>query len=168
MQMAIVEFARNVVGIAGANSGESRPDHAENVIDLMPEQEGHQETGGTMRLGSQITVLKKGSRIARMYNKTTVSERHRHRYEVMNEFVPRLEDAGLKISGRHPERNLVETIELPEHPWFIGCQFHPELQSKPLKPHPMFSSFIKAAYANRQSRLGHVPTSAKKAKASVA
>ena len=168
MQMAIVEFARNVVGIAGANSGESRPDHAENVIDLMPEQEGHQETGGTMRLGSQITVLKKGSRIARMYNKTTISERHRHRYEVMNEFVPRLEDAGLKISGRHPERNLVETIELPEHPWFIGCQFHPELQSKPLKPHPMFSSFIKAAYANRQSRLGHVPTSAKKAKASVA
>ena len=86
----------------------------------------------------------------------------------MNEFVPRLEEAGLKISGRHPERNLVETIELPEHPWFIGCQFHPELQSKPLKPHPMFSSFIKAAYANRQSRLGLVPTSAKKAKASVA
>ena len=146
MQMAIIEFARNVVGIEEANSGESRPDHAENVIDLMPEQKGHQETGGTMRLGSQITVLKKGSRIAKMYNKTTISERHRHRYEVMNEFVPKLEEAGLKISGRHPERNLVETFELTEHPWFIGCQYHPELQSKPLKPHPMFSSFIKAAF----------------------
>ena len=86
----------------------------------------------------------------------------------MNEFVPRLEEAGLKISGRHPERNLVETIELSEHPWFIGCQFHPELQSKPLKPHPMFSSFIKAAFSNRRARPGLVPTSAKKAKASVA
>ena len=85
----------------------------------------------------------------------------------MNEFVPKLEEAGLKISGRHPERNLVETIELPDHPWFIGCQFHPELQSKPLKPHPMFSSFIKAAHANRQARLGLVPTSAKKTKAPV-
>ena len=168
MQMAIVEFARNVVGMAGANSGESRPNHAENVIDLMPEQEGHEETGGTMRLGSQITILKKGSKIARIYNKTNISERHRHRYEVMNEFVPRLEEAGLKISGRHPERNLVETIELPEHPWFIGCQFHPELQSKPLKPHPMFSSFIKAAYENRQSRLSHFKTSVKKEKVSVA
>ena len=120
-----------------------------------------------MRLGSQITVLTKGSRIAKMYNKTTISERHRHRYEVMNEFVPRLEEAGLKISGRHPDRNLVETIELPEHPWFIGCQFHPELQSKPLRPHPMFSSFIKATYSNRQSRLNNLQTSAKTAKASV-
>ena len=80
----------------------------------------------------------------------------------------KLEEAGLKISGRHPERNLVETIELPEHPWFIGCQFHPELQSKPLKPHPMFSSFIKAAYANRQSRLKNISSSTKKEKASVA
>ena len=86
----------------------------------------------------------------------------------MNEFVPKLEEAGLKISGHHPERNLVETIELPAHPWFIGCQFHPELQSKPLKPHPMFSSFIKAAFTNRQSRLNLVPTLSKKAKASVA
>ena len=158
MQMAIIEFARNAVGIEGANSGENRPDHPENVIDLMPEQSGHEETGGTMRLGSQTTVLTKGSLIAKVYNKTTISERHRHRYEVMNEFVPKFEEAGLSISGKHPERDLVETIELPEHPWFIGCQYHPELQSKPLKPHPLFSSFIEAAYVKRQARLGLQPT----------
>jgi CTP synthase len=168
MQMAIVEFARSVVGIAGANSGECRPDHTENVIDLMPEQDGQQETGGTMRLGSQVTVLKKGTSIAGIYNKTTISERHRHRYEVMDDFVPLLEEAGMTISGRHPERNLVETIELPEHPWFIGCQFHPELQSKPLKSHPLFSSFIKASYTYRQSRLDILPTSTSKVKAAAA
>jgi CTP synthase len=161
MQMAIVEFARNVVGIEGANSGESRPDHPENVIDLMPEQEGQEETGGTMRLGSQTTILEKGTRIEKIYNKTTISERHRHRYEVMNYFVPRFEEAGLIVSGRHPERNLVETIELAEHPWFIGCQFHPELQSKPLKPHPLFTSFIEASYLNRQSCSDHQATSKK-------
>ncbi|MBC8258590.1 MAG: CTP synthase [SAR324 cluster bacterium] len=154
MQMAFIEFARNVVGIKTANSGESRPDHPENVIDLMPEQEGQEETGGTMRLGSQTTELKKGTLIADIYNKTTISERHRHRYEVMNYFVPRFEEAGMTISGRHPERNLVETIELQEHPWFIGCQYHPELQSKPLRPHPLFSAFIAASYVNRQTRLG--------------
>ncbi|MDG1486699.1 MAG: gamma-glutamyl-gamma-aminobutyrate hydrolase family protein, partial [SAR324 cluster bacterium] len=112
----------------------------------------------TMRLGSQNTVLNKGSLIAKVYNKTTISERHRHRYEVMNEFVPKFEEAGLSISGKHPERDLVETIELPEHPWFIGCQYHPELQSKPLKPHPLFSSFIEAANVKRQARLGLQPT----------
>ena len=114
-----------------------------------------------MRLGSQTTVLKKGSKIAEVYNKTKISERHRHRYEVMNNFVPKFVDAGLTISGHHPERDLVETIELPEHPWFIGCQYHPELQSKPLKPHPLFSSFIEASYANRQTRLNLLPKSKK-------
>ena len=88
--------------------------------------------------------------IAKIYNKTTISERHRHRYEVMNNFVRKFEDAGLTISGKHPERNLVETIEIHDHPWFIGCQYHPELQSKPLKPHPLFSSFIEASYINRK------------------
>ena len=150
MQMAIVEFARNVVGIKNANSGENRPDHIDNVIDLMPEQSGHQETGGTMRLGSQTTILKENTLIAKIYNKTTISERHRHRYEVMNKFVKKFEEAGLTISGKHPERNLVETIEIYDHPWFIGCQYHPELQSKPLKPHPLFSSFIEASYTNRK------------------
>jgi len=161
MQMAIVEFARNVAGIEDASSGECRPDHPENVIDLMPEQEGQKETGGTMRLGSQTTILKKGSKIAKVYNKIKITERHRHRYEVMNNFVPKFVDAGMTISGHHPERNLVETIELSEHPWFIGCQYHPELQSKPLKPHPLFSSFIEASYANRQTRLNLLPKSKK-------
>ena len=155
MQMAIIEFARNVVGIKNANSGENRPNHIENVIDLMPEQSGHEETGGTMRLGSQITVLKENSLIAKIYNNTTISERHRHRYEVMNEFVNKFEEAGLSITGKHPERNLVETIEIHDHPWFIGCQYHPELQSKPLKPHPLFSSFIEAAYLKRKKRINN-------------
>ncbi len=153
MQMAIVEFARNVVGIENANSGENRPDHIENVIDLMPEQSGQEETGGTMRLGSQTTILKENTLISKIYNKTTISERHRHRYEVMNNFVRKFEDAGLTISGKHPERNLVETIEIHDHPWFIGCQYHPELQSKPLKPHPLFSSFIEASYINRKKKI---------------
>ena len=108
-----------------------------------------------MRLGSQTTILEKGTSIAKIYNETTISERHRHRYEVMNYFVPRFEEAGLTVSGRHPERNLVETIELAEHPWFIGCQYHPELQSKPLKPHPLFISFIEASYLKRNSDSGH-------------
>ena len=158
MQMAIVEFARNVVGIKNANSGENRPNHPENVIDLMPEQSGHEETGGTMRLGSQTTLLKEGTLISKIYNKTKISERHRHRYEVMNDFVEDFEAAGLSISGKHPERNLVETIELPGHPWFIGCQYHPELQSKPLKPHPLFASFIESSYIIRGKRLNSKKT----------
>jgi len=158
MQMAIVEFARNVVGIENANSGENRPNHPENVIDLMPEQLGCEETGGTMRLGSQTTLLKEGTLIAKVYNDTKISERHRHRYEVMNDFVDRFENAGLVISGKHPERNLVETIEISEHPWFIGCQYHPELQSKPLKPHPLFSSFIESAFIIRKKRFNSKQT----------
>ena len=158
MQMAIIEFARNVVGIVNANSGENRPNHIDNVIDLMPEQSGHEETGGTMRLGSQITVLKKNSLISKIYNKTTISERHRHRYEVMNDFVNKFDEAGLSITGKHPERNLVETIEIPDHPWFIGCQYHPELQSKPLRPHPLFSSFIEAAYLKRKNNFNNKKT----------
>ncbi len=158
MQMAIIEFARNVVGIENANSGENRPNHIENVIDLMPEQSGHEETGGTMRLGSQTTVLKEDSLIAKIYDKTTISERHRHRYEVMNDFVNKFEEAGLSITGKHPERDLVETIEIKDHPWFIGCQYHPELQSKPLKPHPLFSSFIEAAFLKRKKRINNNKT----------
>lgn len=156
MQMAIVEFARNVAGLKEASSGEFRSNHAQNVIDLMPEQRGKQETGGTMRLGAYKAELVVRSKIARIYQTTRISERHRHRYEVMNEFVPKLEKAGLVFSGRNPERDLVETIELPEHPWFIGCQYHPELQSKPLKPHPLFAAFIAAAHKHRASRQGQL------------
>ncbi len=151
LQMAVIEYARNVAGIPTANSGEFRPNHPDNVIDIMPEQEGQEGTGGTMRLGAYPATLKPGTRIAEVYQEDKISERHRHRYEVMNEFVPRLEASGLIISGRHPERDLVETIELPDHPWFLACQFHPELQSKPMKPHPLFASFIRAAYQYKQS-----------------
>ncbi|MGA1597694.1 MAG: CTP synthase [bacterium] len=145
MQMAIIEFARNVAGLPEAYTGEIRPGHPQNVIDLMPEQEGMEATGGTMRLGAYPTQLQSGSLISQVYGTLEIEERHRHRYEVMEAFVPQLEAAGLRVSGRHPERHLVETIELPDHPWFIACQYHPELQSKPLRPHPLFSAFVKAA-----------------------
>ena len=151
MQMAVIEFARNQVGITNAFSGEFRPNHKENVIDLMPEQEGQEETGGTMRLGGYPTQLKENTRLRRIYGREFITERHRHRYEVMEEFVPKLEKCGMIISGRHPERKLVETIELLDHPWFIGCQYHPELISKPLQPHPLFSAFIQATYEYKNS-----------------
>ena len=146
MQLAVIEFSRNVAQIPHASSGEFTPHCKENVIDLMPEQEGVEETGGTMRLGAYSARLKPGTRIASIYQREQIFERHRHRYEVMNEFVPQLEKAGMVFSGHQQERNLVETIELENHPWFIGCQYHPELKSKPLKPHPLFAAFIAAAY----------------------
>ena len=151
MQMAVVEFARNVAQIPNASSGEITPNHPANVIDLMPEQAGVEGTGGTMRLGGYATELKKGTLIASIYQCETIHERHRHRYEVMNEFVPQLEAAGMIVSGRYGARNLIETIELAAHPWFIGCQYHPELKSKPLKPHPLFAAFIAAAYRYKQA-----------------
>lgn len=146
MQLAVIEFSRNVARIAHASSGEFTPQGRANVIDLMPEQEGIEETGGTMRLGAYSAELKPGTLIASIYQTEHIVERHRHRYEVMNEFVPRLEKAGMVFSGHHMERNLVETIELNDHPWFIGCQYHPELKSKPLTPHPLFTAFIAASY----------------------
>ncbi len=146
MQLAVIEFSRNVARISNASSGEFTPDCKENVIDLMPEQEGVEETGGTMRLGGYSATLKPATLIMSIYQTEHIVERHRHRYEVMNEFVPQLEKAGMVFSGYHLERDLVETIELEDHPWFIGCQYHPELKSKPLKPHPLFASFIAASY----------------------
>ena len=146
MQLAVIEFSRNVARISNASSGEFTPDCKENVIDLMPEQEGIEETGGTMRLGGYSATLKPGTLIMSIYQTEHIVERHRHRYEVMNEFVPQLEKAGMVFSAYHLERDLVETIELEDHPWFIGCQYHPELKSKPLKPHPLFASFIAASY----------------------
>lgn len=151
LQMAVIEFARNVADISKASSGEFQQNNKFNVIDIMPEQEGYEGTGGTMRLGGYPAALKNGTLIASIYQTENIVERHRHRYEVMEEFVPQLEKAGLVISGRFPERNLVETIELPDHPWFIGCQYHPELKSKPLKPHPLFASFIAAAKRYQQN-----------------
>ena len=163
MQLAVIEFSRNVARISNANSGEFTPDCKENVIDLMPEQEGVEETGGTMRLGGYSATLKPGTLITSIYQTEHLVERHRHRYEVMNDFVPQLEKAGMVFSGYHLERDLVETIELEDHPWFIGCQYHPELKSKPLKPHPLFASFIAASYRYKRG-LNHTKVSAEKEK----
>ncbi|MCB9520349.1 MAG: CTP synthase [Myxococcales bacterium] len=145
LQMAAVEFARNVAGIADAHSREFVPDAVDAVIDLMPDQEDVVDKGGTMRLGAYPCVLDRGSRVAQIYAATEVSERHRHRYEFANRFREPLEAAGLRFSGKSPDGRLVEMIELSDHPWFVGCQFHPEFKSRPTAPHPLFRSFIEAA-----------------------
>jgi CTP synthase len=154
MQLAVIEYARNVCGLSEANSVEFRPDGAEKVIDLMDEQKKVTDKGGTMRLGAYpCNVLAKfngkPTKAYTSYGKEHISERHRHRFEVSNAFRPRLEENGLIVSGRfvNKETNseLVEMVEIAGHPWFLGCQFHPEFLSKPLQPHPLFVSFIKAA-----------------------
>ena len=152
MQMAVVEFARHVVGLEGANSAEFDADAKPLVIDLMPEQRGVEEKGATMRLGSYPCVLKEGSRAAAIYGGTKIAERHRHRYEVNNDHREALESAGLILSGLSPDGSLVEMIEIAEHPYFVACQFHPEFKSKPGKAHPLFAKFVTAALKHRQAR----------------
>jgi CTP synthase len=145
MQMAVVEFARNVLGHSDAHSREFN-DKAEHVlIELMDEQQNVVDMGGTMRLGAWPCALREGSVVRKLYGTEQVSERHRHRYEVNPAYFDTLEQAGLKITGRSPDGKLAEMIELNSHPYFVACQFHPEFKSKPLKPHPLFSAFIKAA-----------------------
>jgi CTP synthase len=145
MQMAVVEFARHVCHLEGANSVEAEPQTKHPVIHLMPGQRGIQDKGATMRLGAYPCQLAEGSLTARIYGSAVISERHRHRFEVNNEYRPELERAGLRLSGLSPDQLLVEMVELPNHPYFIGCQFHPEFKSKPHLPHPLFTSFIRAA-----------------------
>ncbi len=154
MQLAVIEYARNVCGIADANSAEFTPDGKSNVIDLMESQKGVTDKGGTMRLGAYpCHVLAKfngkPTQAYKAYGKENLSERHRHRFEVSNAFRPQIEEKGLLVSGRYVNKEtgieLVEMVELPTHPYFVGCQFHPEFLSKPLLPHPLFASFIKAA-----------------------
>jgi CTP synthase len=152
MQVAIVEFARNVCRIPDTNSSEFAPECANPVIALMSTQQGIQEMGGTMRLGAYPARLRPGSRVGQVYNATEVSERHRHRYEVSNAYRDILAEYGMRCSGLSPDGSLVEMIELPDHPWFIGCQFHPELKSRPMRPHPLFAGFIGAALAGRTVR----------------
>lgn len=144
LQMAVVEYARTVCGLGEANSREfSDGPHA--VIDLMASQREVTDKGGSMRLGAYPCVNVEGSLAARTYGSLKISERHRHRFEVNNDYRERLEAAGMMISGTSPDKKLVEIIELPDHPWFLGCQFHPEFKSKPYDPHPLFSGFIQAA-----------------------
>ncbi len=145
LQMATVEFARSVCGMEGANSTEFDAKTKYPVIDLLPEQRGVTAKGATMRLGAYPCKLTEGSLAHKAYGALEISERHRHRFEVSNDFRARLEKSGLVISGRWVERDLVEVIELKDHPWFLGCQYHPEFKSRPMEPHPLFASFIKAA-----------------------
>ena len=145
MQVAIIEYARNVCGLKGANSSEFDPITPYAVIDLLPEQIGLETKGGTMRLGAYPAKLCSDSLAFAAYGTEDISERHRHRYEVNNKYRGHLENAGLVVSGQSPDGTLVEMIELSEHPWFVGGQFHPELKSTPRSPHPLFREFIRAA-----------------------
>ena len=149
LQVAIIEFARNACGMAGTTSTEFEPDCPAPVISLMANQREVKEMGGTMRLGAYAAKLRAGSKAAQAYGTTEISERHRHRWEVNNAYRDLLAEHGLRLSGQSPDGGLVEMIELPDHPWFVGCQFHPELKSRPMRPHPLFAAFIRAAVERR-------------------
>jgi CTP synthase len=149
MQCAVVEFSRNVLGL-DASSTELNPKTKNPVIDMMEEQKKITSKGGTMRLGSYDCKLKKGSKAAAIYGETLIKERHRHRYEFNNKYLEQIEEAGLKAVGVNPESGLVEVVELKDHPWFVGVQFHPELKSTVLTPHPLFVKFIEAALNHKK------------------
>lgn len=152
MQTAIIEFARNVCGLEDTNSSEFAPECDNAVISLMESQQHVTDVGGTMRLGAYPCRLTRGSRAAEIYGAQEISERHRHRYEVSNKYRDLFVQKGLRLSGLSPDGQLVEIMELPQHPWFIGCQFHPELQSRPTRPHPLFAGFIAAAERAKRGR----------------
>jgi CTP synthase len=145
MQMAVVEYARNVCGLAGANSSEFDEATPYPVIDLLPEQKQITEKGASMRLGAYPCVLEKDSFACAAYGENEIGERHRHRYEFNNTFKDALVEKGLRITGASPDGSLAEIVEIEGHPWFLGCQFHPEFKSRPTSPHPLFSHFIRAA-----------------------
>ncbi|MBI5446052.1 MAG: CTP synthase [Deltaproteobacteria bacterium] len=154
MQLAVVEFARNVCGLTGACSSEFEEEASHPVIDLMAEQVGITRKGGTMRLGAYPCRLLEGSRAFRAYGCKEISERHRHRYEVNNAYREVFRENNLTLSGLSPDGTLVEMVELPDHPWFVGCQFHPEFKSRPMAPHPLFRDFIRASLEQKRSREG--------------
>ncbi len=149
MQTACIEFARNVCGLAEANSSEFDPATPHRIIYKLRELTGVEEMGGTMRLGAWPCMLQADSRAAEAYGQTEISERHRHRYEFNREYEALLTGAGLRITGTTPDATYVEIVEIPGHPFFLGCQFHPEFKSKPLEPHPLFREFVGASYRNR-------------------
>ena len=149
MQTACIEYARNVAGLAQANSGEFDPATPHRIIYKLRELTGVEEMGGTMRLGAWACKLEPGSLAAQAYGTTEISERHRHRYEFNREYEPILTGAGLRLTGTTPDSTYVEIVEIPTHPFFLACQFHPEFKSKPLEPHPLFRDFVGASYKNR-------------------
>ncbi|HTE54274.1 MAG TPA: CTP synthase [Kofleriaceae bacterium] len=150
MQLAVVDFARHVCGLDGANSSEIDPACTHPVVDLMPDQRGITDKGATMRLGAYPCTLSEGTRARAAYGTSEISERHRHRWEVNNNYRDALARHGMVLSGESPDGRLVEMIELPTHPYFVGCQFHPEFRSRPLDPHPLFVTFIRAAVEHAQ------------------
>ncbi|MFL5409883.1 MAG: CTP synthase [Myxococcales bacterium] len=159
LQMAAIEFSRNVLGLYGANSHEFDEATPHPVVSLMADQKQVVAKGGTMRLGAYDCALKPGTLAARLYGRSMISERHRHRYEVSNAYRDLFVQHGLRLSGLSPDGQLVEMIELPNHPWFVGCQFHPELQSRPTRPHPLFAGFIAAsASAKRRAISAAAPS----------
>lgn len=160
MQCAVIEFARNVAHLTRADSLEFTPDADQPVVALMEEQKKLSDLGGTMRLGQYPCHLLKGSKAATVYGAEVVMERHRHRYEINNEYLEILTNAGLVISGTSPDRSLVEIVELPDHPWFVACQFHPEFKSRPDKPHPLFRGLMETAVNRLEAASGEHHSSA--------
>jgi CTP synthase len=154
MHVAVSEYARHVVGLEGANSTEMDPETPFPVIDLLPEQKEIEDLGGTMRLGAQAVEVADGTRARDAYGEAVVWERHRHRYEVNNQYRQRLVDSGLVVSGTYQEGRLVEIVELPDHPWFVASQFHPEFKSRPTRPAPLFRDFVAAALERSRTRSG--------------
>ncbi|HEX5430723.1 MAG TPA: gamma-glutamyl-gamma-aminobutyrate hydrolase family protein, partial [Bryobacteraceae bacterium] len=152
MQTMVIEFARNVCGLPHANSTEFDPATPDRVIYKLRELKGVDELGGTMRLGAYPCVLAEGSAARHAYGVSHISERHRHRYEFNREYESALTGHGLHLTGETPDRVYVEICELPDHPWYLGCQFHPEFKSKPLEPHPLFRAFIGAALEHRRGK----------------
>ena len=150
MQIAVIEYARNVAGLTDANSGEFAPDGAHKVIDFMPGQSDEINKGGTLRLGAYPCVIAPGTTMERCYGASQISERHRHRYEFNNDYRAVLKEAGLTLSGTSPDGRLVETVELTERPFHVGVQYHPEFKSRPNKPHPLFVGFVKASLEGRK------------------
>jgi CTP synthase len=145
LQCAVIEYARHVCGLEGANSAEFDAAAPHPVIDLLPEQRGLADKGGTMRLGLYPIVLEEGSRARKLYGESIIRERHRHRYEVNNDYLHALQKKGLRVSGVWADKDIVEMIEIPEHPYFVAGQFHPEFRSRPWQPHPLFAGFVRAA-----------------------
>lgn len=149
MQCAVIEYARHVLGYEDAHTTEIAEDSKYPVISMMEEQKNISNMGGTMRLGSYKCQLKPNTRVANAYHTESIEERHRHRYEFNNEYLQAFEAAGMIASGKNPETGLVEVVEIPEHPWFVGAQFHPEYKSTVDNPHPLFVAFVKAAFENK-------------------
>jgi CTP synthase len=152
LQAAVIEYARTVCGMADADSSEFNESTTHPVIALLESQQGIEDMGGTMRLGAYPCVVREGSRAFEAYGERLIHERHRHRYEVNNNYRQQLIDAGLAVSGTFQEGRLVEVVELPDHPWFVASQFHPEFKSRPTRPAPLFREFVGAALARARTR----------------